>query len=145
MEVHSCKCCCDDINDDNRCLYSTDVEPDNWNESLYCIECVRFLISIRFNNYLKAIENSDCAKELAGLLKSGPPVWLEDGGLPVPKEQHVRWFKGIDGEKKSAHYDGALFDEERQELWRVIVLAVQPCIDAQQLDQARQIADAKKK
>ena len=140
-----CVCCCEDITDDIKCLYSTDENPDTWLEAKYCYECVLFLRSCRFKNYIKAIENSDCAKELGGLIRAGPPVWIVDGGLPVSDGETVRWVKSIDGEPETAKYDGAPTGEAHRQLWDMCIAVVQPCIDAQKLDQAVQIMEAEER
>ena len=144
-EPVACACCMDDISDENRCLYSTDLNPDIWKTAKYCIECARFLRECRYKNYIKAIQESDCAKELGGLIKSGPPIWLTDGGFPVKENETVRWIRSTDGEMETAQYDGAPNGEERQLLWDMLIAVVQPCIDAQLLDQAIQIAEAEER
>ena len=128
-----CRCCCDDITDENRCMYSCELEQVDWKESLYCIDCVRYIKSSKFHNYIHAIENSDCAKELTGLIKAGPPIWITDGGLPVEEGEHVYWFRN-NGEPEAAMYEGAVVGSERKKLWDIIIAAVQPCIDEQLLD-----------
>ena len=125
-----CTCCCDEITYENMCLYSTNLAPNLWRESRYCIKCVRYLLSQRFYEYIKAIQESDCAKELNGLILKGPPIWLTDEGLPVEEGDYVILIRGT-GEPESAMYTGALIGEERQQLQNMIVLVVQQCIDAQ--------------
>jgi hypothetical protein len=139
-----CRCCCDDIDDETRCLYQTN-KSDGWYEALYCIECVRYLIATRFDSYIKAVQDSDCAKELGGLISRGPPVWLEDGGLPTPKGESIIWIKSVSGEPETAQYTGAPIGELRRQLWDMIILVVQPCIEAQEADQVAQIAEAEER
>ena len=131
MEIpKECTCCCDEITYANRCLYSTNLAPNVWKESRYCIECVRYLLSQKFYDYIKAIQESDCAKELYGLMCAGPPIWLTDGGLTVGEGDHVMWIRGT-GEPETAKYTGALEGEERQQIWNMIALVVRQCLDAQ--------------
>lgn len=124
-----CTCCCDEITYENSCLYSTNSAPNIWRESRYCIECVRYLLSQRFYEYIKAIQESDCAKELNGLIMTGPPIWLTDKGLPVEEGEHVILIRGT-GEPESAMYTGALIGEERLQLWDMLITVIRPCIEA---------------
>lgn len=139
-----CHCCCDDITDENRCLYNTD-QDETWKEAFYCVECVRFIKSIGFKSYIKAAEASDCAKELAGLLRAGPPIWIADDGLPVPDGQHVFWFRSVDGDPELAQYDGAVIGEERQRLWDILIMVIQPCIEMVQAEQVAMEAAAEER
>lgn len=131
MEIpKECTCCLEEITYENRCFYNTKLAPNKWKESRYCIDCVRYLLSQRFYEYIKAIQESDCEKELNGLILKGPPIWLTDGGLPVDEGDHVVLIRCGDT-PQVARYEGAPIGEERQQLWDMIILVVRQCLYAQ--------------
>lgn len=118
-EFDSCAVCYDDIDESNFVLYrmikdDNDNDNKNWQPLMGCKLCVETFLSTQWNNYLERIKKADCAAEMRGLLKNGPPInlrcsdFIQD--IDPTSEFHELY---IDGKIQSAKLNGSLIGEER--------------------------------
>lgn len=103
----------------NFCEYQT--HPSGlWHSSLFSASVVQHLQQTQFEQYIQAVQKSDCKAELRRLLEKGPPVWIEDQhALKIPEnDSHVckLWFAQTN-EEVSALLHGAVQGEDRKRLW----------------------------
>jgi hypothetical protein len=121
--MNECKCCLAELDDDQIVYYQHSGDATTWFKSNFCWETIKIMLAAKFQDYMKAVYNSKCKIELAGIVEKGPPVWFTDKGLPVPDGEHVTLFRSIDGETV-AQYVGAVTGEERDKLWETVKFAV---------------------
>jgi hypothetical protein len=113
-----CMVCFGDIDATNYVEYQTAGE-DTWLPSGFCEDCLSYLLSSQWNQYVERLRTTNCKAEQRRLITAGPPVYISDkNALPCPEGSHVSalWFSG-DGEERSSVLEGALQGEERERFW----------------------------
>nr|CCA14831.1 conserved hypothetical protein [Albugo laibachii Nc14] len=115
----------------NFCEYQT-YPSGLWHPSLFSASIVQHLQQTQFEQYIQAVQKSDCKAELRRLLKKGPPVWIEDQhALNIPEnDSHVckLWFAET-GKEVSALLHGAVQGEERTKLWEHLNLILDTMVE----------------
>lgn len=106
-----CCICYDDV-----CLYKHSGS-NIWHDSAYCWACIKHMLDSRFQDYIDTVEESRCKKTVNAAIEAGPPIWIEDKGLPVPDGEHVAEIQTPEGDVHSAVYTGAVQGEARYQLW----------------------------
>lgn len=87
----------------------------------------------------RQIKNADCAAALRRAIKNGPPIWIEDLGLPIPEsDTHIErlWFAS-DGKERSAVVTNALLGEEREKYWKDLLEYLVAMEIAEQAEKAK--------
>ena len=105
-----------DIDENNYCEYQS--SSGVWYPCIYCDEVVKEMICRQFEDYKENVEKSTCKSQMRRLMGSGPPVYLRDGGMPVPQGEYIAriWFCKTNC-CCCAKLLGALEGKERQDLW----------------------------
>ncbi|EGD75536.1 hypothetical protein PTSG_06606 [Salpingoeca rosetta] len=160
-EGAACMCCFDELRNKVG-SEGEDEEPINyveyrtspsspWKPSGYCEDCLRHLMSIKFNKFLDDVKKADCGRSLRNLLLAGPPLYMKDAtALPVDddeddngpkkanddddgdeeskpaaqaatKEVTELWFASSDSEAP-AKVDNAVEGTERSKLWLQLIV-----------------------
>lgn len=118
----TCLVCYDDITEETKTLYK---RYDNKNDTDYvesrcCTVCLKHMLDISWDNYVKQIKNADCEAQMKRLLEHGPPINLRcinilssDSENKIdPKEEFESFY--FDNDIQSAKLKGSLIGEERE-------------------------------
>eukprot|EP01147_Barroeca_monosierra_P009746 gene9746-1949_t len=58
---------------------------ESWKPCGYCEECLKCLLTVKFDEYITGIEQADCGRALRRMLQDGPPVYFRDE-MALPHE-----------------------------------------------------------
>eukprot|EP01054_Gregarina_sp_Poly1_P010681 Gregarina_sp_Poly_1__10680@NODE_807_length_6221_cov_56_782580_g588_i0_p4_GENE_NODE_807_length_6221_cov_56_782580_g588_i0NODE_807_length_6221_cov_56_782580_g588_i0_p4_ORF_typecomplete_len130_score22_50Destabilase/PF05497_12/0_032zfRING_2/PF13639_6/0_35_NODE_807_length_6221_cov_56_782580_g588_i057966185 len=119
----SCKICWEDLDDDLKVQFTTDLEVTantNWKDCLFCHDCVQLLIQTQFDKFMHDAVNVDCERTMRRLMERGPPIWVhDDNGFPDTNNMEVPWLKRMQTQEIfSGKLKGAKEGEARDALWK---------------------------